>query len=63
MLNKIRKIIRPITGTPFHPQWLAGGGNRKLLNYLKSIEEGKIILISAALINSPKRIFPIAAHI
>lgn len=36
--------MQPIAGTPFHPQWLTGMGNSKLLSWLTSIEEENIIL-------------------
>lgn len=58
MLKRIRRILRPVAGTPFHPQWLIRGGRSKLFSYLRSIEERKIILDIGCFDKWPKTYIP-----
>lgn len=44
MLKKLKTLIRPLAGTPFHPQWLYERGTPPLLNALENIDANAVVL-------------------
>jgi ubiquinone/menaquinone biosynthesis C-methylase UbiE len=44
MIRKIKQLLKPLSHTPLHPQWLSGKGRNRLIRYLKEINENDVIL-------------------
>lgn len=58
MLKKLRKLMQPLANTPLHPQWLASGGERRVLAYLENVGEGQIVLDVGCFDKWPKKVIP-----
>ena len=44
MVEKLRKLLRPLRGTPFHPQWFTRRGRKRMVALLRDIDPGSRIL-------------------
>jgi len=58
MLRIVKKLLKPISNTPIHPQWLYNQGNKILINYLKDIGENKIVLDIGCFNKWPQKVIP-----
>jgi len=58
MVRRLKKRLGFLSGTPLHPQWLAGGGRRKLINQLNGISQGAVVLDIGCSNKWPKKHLP-----
>ena len=58
MIRIIKKLLKPISNTPVHPQWLAKQGGKTLVSYLKDIGENKTVLDVGCFNKWPENVIP-----
>jgi len=58
MLRIVQKLLKPISNTPIHPQWLYNQGNKILINYLNDIGENKTVIDIGCFNKWPEKMIP-----
>ena len=58
MSSRIRSLLRPLAGTPLHPQWLVKQESRPLIEFLATVPDGGIVLDIGCFDMKPKQHVP-----
>jgi SAM-dependent methyltransferase len=58
MVRRLKKRLGFLSGTPLHPQWLAGAGRSKLIQQLCGIGQGAVVLDIGCSNKWPKKHLP-----